>query len=229
MKTPTTRRFRALLGRRPDALLITGSGYSPGALQLLIEARIPVVEVWDISSRPIDMVIGFDHAHIGAEVATFLLAKGYERFASLSARDSRALARAHGFTKRIAAAGRTVVWEQTTYAPSTAMAGRDGMRDLLPLLDQPCGLFCSSDLMAFGVVTEARVQGVGIPERLGVVGFGNFEFSAVNEPPITTVSPEGPGTGRSAAGLLLRRLAGEGPRDSDRVQVPFRIVERATT
>ncbi|MFL5257148.1 MAG: LacI family DNA-binding transcriptional regulator [Rhodopila sp.] len=221
--------FRALLGRRPDALLITGSGYSPGALQLLIEARIPVVEVWDISSRPIDMVIGFDHAHIGAEVATFLLAKGYERFASLSARDSRALARARGFTKRIAAAGRTVVWEQTTYAPSTAMAGRDGMRDLLPLLDQPCGLFCSSDLMAFGVVTEARVQGVGIPERLGVVGFGNFEFSAVNEPPITTVSPEGPGTGRSAAGLLLRRLAGEGPRDSDRVQVPFRIVERATT
>ena len=57
--------FRALLGRRPDALLITGSGYSPAALQMLIEAHIPVVEVWDVSSRPIDMAIGFDHAHVG--------------------------------------------------------------------------------------------------------------------------------------------------------------------
>src|SRR3954471_1154816 len=91
--------FRAMLGRRPDALLITGSGYSPGALQMLIEAHIPVVEVWDVSSRPIDMVIGFDHAHVGAEVASYMLAKGYERFASLSARDSRALSRARGFTE----------------------------------------------------------------------------------------------------------------------------------
>jgi LacI family gluconate utilization system Gnt-I transcriptional repressor len=221
--------FRALLGRRPDALLITGSGYSPGALQLLIEARIPVIEIWDVSSRPIDMVIGFDHAQIGAEVAAFLLAKGYQRFASLSARDSRALARARGFIQGVTAAGKTVIWEQATSAPSTASAGREGMRTLLPMLDQPCALFCSSDLMAFGVVTEARVQGVVIPGQLGVIGFGNFEISAMNEPPITTVSPEGTGTGRSAAVLLLRRLAGEGPRDSDRVKVPFRIVERATT
>ena len=51
----------------------------------------------------------------------------------------------------------------------------------------------------------------------------------MNEPPITTVSLEGVSTGRSAAAFLLRRLAGEGPRDADRVQVPFRIIERATT
>jgi LacI family gluconate utilization system Gnt-I transcriptional repressor len=51
----------------------------------------------------------------------------------------------------------------------------------------------------------------------------------MSEPPITTVSLEGAGTGRSAAAFLLRRLAGEGPRDGDRVQVPFRILPRATT
>jgi LacI family transcriptional regulator, gluconate utilization system Gnt-I transcriptional repressor len=221
--------FRALLGRRPDALLITGSGYSPGALQLLLEARIPVVEVWDVSTRPIDMAIGFDHVHVGAEVATFLLSKGHDRFAILSARDSRALSRARGFRETVAKAGKPVVWEQTTLSPSTAASGREGLRALLPVLDQRCALFCSSDVMAFGVVTEARVQGVMLPEHLAVVGFGNFELSAMNEPPITTVSPEGTGTGRSAAGFLLRRLGGEGPRDSDRVQVPFRIVERATT
>lgn len=221
--------FRALLGRRPDALLITGSGYSPTAWQMLIEAHIPVVEIWDVSNRPIDMMIGFDHAQVGAEVAAFFLAKGHERFAVLTARDSRALTRARGFTDAVTKAGGTVVLDQQMPAPSTIGAGREGLRALIPFLDQRCALLCSSDLMAFGVVTEARVQGVPVPEHLAVCGFGNFELSAMNEPPITTVSLEGVSTGRSAAAFLLRRLAGEAPRDADRVQVPFGIIERATT
>ncbi len=220
--------FRALLGRRPDALLITGSGYSPGALQMLIEARIPVVEVWDVSSRPIDMVVGFDHVRVGAEVAAFLCAKGHDRFAVLAADDSRALARARGFTEAVSKAGGTLVLHQAIPAPSTIAAGRQAMRALLPLLDQRCAVFCSSDMVAFGVLTEARVQGVMVPEQLAVCGFGNLELSEMNEPPMTTVSLDGVGTGRSAAAFLLRRLAGEGQRDSDRVQVPFRIIERAT-
>jgi LacI family gluconate utilization system Gnt-I transcriptional repressor len=221
--------FRALLGRRPDALLITGSGYTPVALQLLIEARIPVVEIWDLSSRPIDMLIGFDHAQVGAEVAAHFATKGHQRYATLSAGDPRALKRSRGFTEAVLRSGGSVVLQQVKPAPSTIAAGRDGVRALLPLLDQRCALFCSSDLMAFGAVTEARVQGIVVPDQLAVCGFGSFELSAMNEPPITTVSLEGAGTGRSAAAFLLRRLAGEAPRDADRVQVPFRIIQRATT
>jgi LacI family gluconate utilization system Gnt-I transcriptional repressor len=220
--------FRAILGRRPDAMLITGSGYSPTALQMLIEARIPVVEIWDVSSRPIDMMIGFDHAQVGAEVAAFLRAKGHDRFATMVASDTRAQARSRGFTHAVAEFGGTLVMDKVLPAPSSIAAGREGLRALLPLLDQRCGLFCGSDLHAFGAVTEARVQGVAVPERLAICGFGNMELSEMNEPPITTVSLEGVGTGRSAAAFLLRRLAGELPRDGDRVQVPFHIVERAT-
>jgi LacI family gluconate utilization system Gnt-I transcriptional repressor len=221
--------FRALLGRRPDALLITGSGYSPAAWQMLIEAHIPVVEIWDVSSRPIDMVIGFDHAQVGAEVAAFLLAKGHDRFAVLTAGDSRALARARGFKQAVVKAGHAIVADDVVPAPGTILAGREGLRGLLPLLDRRCAVLCSSDLVAFGVVTEARVQGIAVPDRLAVCGFGNFELSAMSEPPITTVNLEGTGTGRAAAAFLLRRLSGEGPREADRVQVPFRIIGRATT
>jgi LacI family transcriptional regulator, gluconate utilization system Gnt-I transcriptional repressor len=221
--------FRALLGRRPDALLITGSAYSPAALQMLIEAHIPVVEIWDISSRPIDMVIGFDHVRVGAEVAGFFRARGHDRFATLTASDSRASARSRGFTEAVAKLGGVVVSSRVTGAPGTIAAGREGLRALLPMLDQRCALFCSSDLMAFGAITEARVQGVAVPERLAICGFGDLELSALNEPSITTVNVEGVQTGRSAALLLLRRLAGEAKRDDDQVQVPFRIIGRAST
>lgn len=220
---------RALLGRRPDALLITGSSYSPSAMQMLIEAQIPVVEIWDVSARPVDMVLGFDHAQVGAEVARFFHAAGHRRFATLGADDSRAVARARGFVEAAAALDGTVVRQITVPAPSTIAAGREGARMLAADLGERCALFCGSDLMAFGALTEAQVQGIGVPERLAICGFGNFELSAQSHPPITSVSLESAETGRSAAALLLRRLAGEPPTDADRVQVPFSIVERATT
>src|SRR4051794_36145428 len=201
--------FRALLGRRPDALLVTGSSYSLAALQMLVEARIPIVEIWDASARPIDMVIGFDHARVGADVAGFFHRKGHTRYATLMASDSRAVTRARGFTKEVARLGGTVVSEQVLPAPSTIAAGREGLRNLLPHLQERLALFCSSDLLAFGAVTEARIQGIGVPDPLAVCGFGNFELSEMNEPSITTVNTEGVQTGRNAAAVLLRRLAGE--------------------
>jgi LacI family gluconate utilization system Gnt-I transcriptional repressor len=175
------------------------------------------------------MVIGFDHVRVGAEVAGFFRAKGYDRFASLAASDSRALARGRGFTEAATNSGGTVVAALTTPAPSTIAAGREGLRAMLPLLDRRCALFCSSDLIAFGVVTEARVLNISIPEQLAICGFGNLELSALNEPSITTVSVEGTKTGHSAAALLLRRLAGGEQRDNGQLQVPFRIIERAST
>jgi LacI family transcriptional regulator, gluconate utilization system Gnt-I transcriptional repressor len=188
--------FRAILGRRPDAMLITGSGYSPAALQMLIEARIPVVEIWDVSARPIDMMIGFDHAQVGAEVAAFLRERGHERFAAMVASDTRAQARARGFTQAVAGFGGTLVMDQVLPAPSSISAGREGLRALLPFLDQRCGLFCGSDLHAFGALTEARVHGIAVPDRLAICGFGNMELSEMNEPPLSPVSLEGGVSGR---------------------------------
>jgi LacI family gluconate utilization system Gnt-I transcriptional repressor len=195
---------------------------------MLIEAGIPVVEIWDVSSRPLDMVIGFDHARVGADVAAYFLAKGHKRFASLTAGDSRALARAAGFRAAVLAGGGAMTAERVVGTPSTIAAGREGVKALLPELGEGCALLCSSDFLAFGAVTEARVQGIAVPGRLSVCGFGDFELSAMSEPSITSVSLEGPGTGRSAAAFLLRRLAGGAPREGERVQVAYQIIERAS-
>ena len=81
--------FRALLGGVPTRCSSPDQAYSPAAWQMLIEAHVPVVEIWDVSSRPIDMLIGFDHAQVGAKVAACFLAKGHDRFATLTARDFR--------------------------------------------------------------------------------------------------------------------------------------------
>jgi LacI family gluconate utilization system Gnt-I transcriptional repressor len=219
---------RTLLGRRPDAMLITGAAYTPAAWQLLMEANIPIVEVWERTNRPIDMAVGFDHAELGATVAAYFLAKGHDRFAAFTAGDSRALTRTRGFTDRVRLAGAEVIGTSVTPAPSTIGAGREALRGIRDQLTRRTAIFCSSDQLAFGAITEARQHGIAIPDRLAVCGFGNFELSAASDPPFTTVSVESVTTGRVAAEMLLRRLVGERPRESDRVKVPYAVVERAT-
>lgn len=221
--------LRALLGRRPDALLITGAEHSRATRQMLVEAHVPIVEIWDISADPIDMLVGFDHAEVGAAVASHFYARGYRRFATISADDPRALLRMDGYVEALQRFGGEMVARSVIPAPSTIMAGRCTLRGLLSALSERTALFCSSDLLAFGAMTEARMHGIAVPDRLGICGFGNFELSAAAEPPFSTVNVEGTETGSLAAGFLLRRLAGEPRREDDRLHVPFRIVERGST
>jgi LacI family gluconate utilization system Gnt-I transcriptional repressor len=219
--------IRALLGRRPDALLLTGVDRPPEVRRMLADSAIPVVEIWDVTEEPTDMLVGFGHAEVGAAVARMFAAKGHVRYAAVGAADDRAQARMEGFRGQVLRDGFELLPMETTAAPSTIMAGRDAVRRLLPQLDRPTAMCCSSDLLAFGAVTEARMQGIAVPDRLAICGFGNFELGAASEPPISTVNVEGDTMGRTAAGFLLDRLGGrDGPR---KTHVPFHIVERATT
>jgi len=220
---------RGLLARRPDAMLVTGADHPPPLRQMLAEAGIPIVEIWDVAPQPVDMLVGLDHVQAGAAVAALFLAKGIDRFAAFAASDARAQARRRGFTDAVRQAGGTVLADAVLPAPSTITAGRQAMSALASALTHLTVLFCSSDMLAFGAITEARVRGIDVPGRLAVCGFGNFELGAANEPPFSTVSVEGAEIGRTAAGFLLRRLSGAPAREDDRIHVPFRIIERAST
>ena len=217
----------ALLGRRPDGLLITGVTHSPATRQLLSEAGIPVVEIFDFAPDPIDTLVGFDHEAVGAAAAEYFLARGHDTFAMFAAADQRALARRRGFLRRASAAGARIIDAPMLPAPSTITAGRAAMRALAPRLARRTALFCSSDLLAFGAIIEAGQHGIAIPDPLAVCGFGDFEIAAVNEPPFTTITVEAARIGHDAAEIILMRLAGDNAQRC--VEVPFRIVQRASS
>jgi LacI family gluconate utilization system Gnt-I transcriptional repressor len=231
--TSEARLVRAVLGRRPDALLVTGAAHDAPTRKMLANTAIPVVEIFDVTDDPIDMLVGVDHAAVGASVATYFHAKGFTRFAAFSASDPRARARGSAFAIAARRAGGTVLAETVIPAPSTIRAGRDALRALLPVMAQAAAaeervaLFCSSDLVAFGALTEARANGVAIPDRLAICGFGAFELSATCDPPFTTVSVEGARVGRHAANFVLDRLSGA--TGKPRVEVPFHIIERGSS
>jgi DNA-binding LacI/PurR family transcriptional regulator len=52
---------------------------------------------------------------------------------------------------------------------------------------RPTGVFCSSDLMAIGVLLEAAEHGLTVPQELSVIGFDGIEATAWTQPALTTV------------------------------------------
>jgi LacI family gluconate utilization system Gnt-I transcriptional repressor len=219
--------IRAVLARRPDWLMLTGAARSPAIRKLLHDSRMPVVEIWDTADDPTDVLVGFNHAEVGAAVADFFVASGHTHFATLSAGDPRGAARKQGFVDRVARHGLTLVAERVLPSPSGIQDGRAGLRAIASSLAPRTALFGSSDLVAFGVLTEARLLGLDVPRQLAVCGFGDFELSRAGSPAFTTVRVDGAEIGRIAAAQLLARINGAHP--AGRVLVPFEIIARETT
>jgi len=110
-------------------------------------------------------------------------------------------------------------------APTTGARGRAALAALLAGDDPVDAVFCSSDLLALGVLTEAQARGIAVPERLAVVGFGDLEFAADLYPSLTTVRIDGEAIGRLAAEFIAARAEGRAV-DQSVVDIGFSIVER---
>lgn len=113
----------------------------------------------------------------------------------------------------------------TISAPGTAAGGRAGLRALLADHPDIDAVFCSSDMVALGVLTEARLLGVDVPGRLAVVGLGDHPFAAELYPALTTVRIDGRAMGSIAANFLIDRIAGKHISEVVR-DIGFTIVER---
>ena len=217
--------LEAIIGRRPDGIFLTGIMQSSKGRTRLLASGIPVVETWDLTPTPIDMLIGFSHLDIGREVANFLIAKGRQRFALVSAGDERAMRRAAAFQNTVAQCGLREVFIDNVGASRSLKSGREALGRILSKVPDVDAIFCSSDLLAMGVVTEAMARGIRVPQQLSIVGFGDVPYVADMVPALTTVHINGGYIGRTAAGFLIDRAQGLVV-DEPIVDVGFAIVQR---
>ena len=69
--------------------------------------------------------------------------------------------------------------------------------------NRPDAIFAHHDIVAAGAMMALKALGLKIPEDVGVVGFSNWQFSSMIDPPLSTVSQPGFQIGETATKLLL--------------------------
>ncbi|MEX3941378.1 LacI family DNA-binding transcriptional regulator [Paraburkholderia sp. BR10937] len=215
----------AIIGRRPAGIVLTGVIHSEASRQKLRAAGIPVVETWDITRSPLDMLIGFSHTRVGEAAARYLRERGARHPAIVTPGDRRATMRAKAFIEAFASEREIPV----AAVPSPAHLG-DGRRALAQLLDdhpQIDAIFCGADIMALGVLMEAHARRLDVPGRLKVIGYGDQNFAADTDPPLTTIRIDGTKIGKLAASMLIEKIE-TGTSKRAKVDVGFTLIERGS-
>ncbi len=229
------RLVRSLLARRPQALVIAGTLHTASTRRMLLNADIPVVEIWDHPDAPLDKAVGFSNFEAGRAAARHLLSLGLRRLAAIGSeadgdvRDARGEARLQGFSAALREAG---VEDGTILrhgaAPVSYGHGAAAMSLLLREWPDVEGVFAVSDSSAFGALMECRRRGVEVPGQVSIMGFGDFEVGRECEPAISTIRVDAKGIG-ARAGELLRALFEGAGAGANALDLGIEVVPRGTT
>lgn len=200
---------RAFLGWSPAALVVTSHFHSPGTDKMLVEADIPVVEIWDYQPERSPMQVGFLHHEVGVRAARYLLDKGYQRIAFVqnsAAGDFSALERRDGYAQTLREAGR----EPWVFVPGSDATpfegGKQAMDALMNRTPRPDAIIFANDNVAAGGLLAGQRAGLRIPQDCAVVGFGDYAFAEMLLPSLTTIKPPARQIGEVAARRVLQAL-----------------------
>ncbi|HVY82202.1 MAG TPA: LacI family DNA-binding transcriptional regulator [Steroidobacteraceae bacterium] len=229
------RQLRNLLARRPEAIVVTGPIHRREPARMLMAADVPVIEIADLPSRPIDHVVGFSNYQAGRTAARYLIEKGFKRIAAVASStegevvDHRGEERVRGFEDELRLSGISTEFvlrhgkAPVSYSHGTAVAGI--LLERKPTVE---GVFAVSDLSAVGLVMECARRGVRVPEDLSVIGFGDFEIGREINPRLTTIHVDFRALGQRTGQIILELLSGQNAKTPRIVDVGLKVLERAS-
>lgn len=218
----------AFLGRQPDGLILAGVQHTKRLRTQLRAARVPVVETWELTDAPIDMIVGFSNFEAARRMTLALIERGYRRIAFAGVApdaEPRSGRRQAGYCDAVAKHGRDPVI--FTVAEESGLTIRSGANTMARVLGERAdvdAVFFANDFLALGALMECARRGIAVPDKVAVAGFGDFEVAQEVIPALTTVRIPGRDIGRRAASLLVDRLLGRNGENA--VDMGFEIVLR---
>jgi len=221
----------SLLRQKPAGIIVSGTQQSPQVREMIQSSGVPVVQIMELATDPIDMMVGFSHHQAGLKMTEHLIEMGYKRigFVGGGRFNNRALSRLEGFTEALRKANmfdaNLILIEDKAV---DAVMGRQAFRALHTRSPDVDAVFCNNDQLALGALFEAASLGLDVPEQIGIAGFNDSPVLAACNPSLSTVLTRRYEVGRAAIELLSRRL--EGDDDHTRViDVGFEIIKRDST
>ena len=220
---------RSLVDRRADGVLIMSSSVSDDWLdELVVSNTAGVVLDWAGRRMPGVSTIEVNFAPGIVAAAEHLLTLGHKRLAHvagpLNLKTSRD--RRDAFLSGLATGGIRPEDVLVATADLTIDGGRKAWRLLSEQRHAPTAVFCANDLMALGVLSAARKDGLRVPGDLSIVGLDDIWLASQFDPPLTTVALPRYEIGVLAMEMLLNLLSGQEP---ERRVVETSLVMRKST
>ena len=173
--------------------------------------------------------VGIDNRSAGAEVADFFVARGLRDLAAIHGplTSSATADRIAGFRDRSQEHGIALDGDAIISASGNdhLEIGYRAMAQLLARDRRPVGLFCASDLIAFGAHRKAIESGLSVPSDLTIVGFDDSPLNDWVAPWLSSVRVPYDRYGPAIVEAMTAMLDG---RRASSTLLPHRLVIRDT-
>ncbi len=221
--------IRFFQSRRVDGMILSiASEHHRDTLELLSQLETPFVVVdRDVPAELGASAVLSDHRTGMAEAVNHLLDLGHRRIAlvagSLDLRPGHA--RLAAMREAVAARGLT---DETVYLSGsfTAEHGEIATRELLDMPEPPTAIIVGGNQLLVGALRTIAARVIRLGGDISLVTCDDVPLAELYQPPIASVSRDSVTIGRTAAELLMRRLADDaGP---ETAILPTTFIARAS-
>lgn len=221
--------IKTVLSWQPAGLILTGRYHSQRATEMLRNAGIPIVEIWDLNSSPLDMSVGINHFDSGFDMGRYLIGCGYRKIGYVGTSHDTANAattRLDGFCKAVEGGSGEVVKQLCLHDTATYYPGFYGTEQLLASTRDVECIFYQNDAMAFGGLQYCHAQGLTVPKDIGIAGWGDLPIASVMGQRLTSMHIPHLKLGQTAAEMMMGRLSNEPVPNC--MDIGFRLIPGST-
>lgn len=221
----------AFLQQRVCGIVLHNTKHTDRARELIERARVPVIEIGNLTPRPLDMTVSYSNYAASRAMTLHLAERGYRKigFVTLPLKDNdRSIERRRGYLAALAELGRAEDPRVILEMPSGISAGADAIARLVEADEKPDAVFFAGDVLAIGALLECQRRGWAVPGRIAIATFDDVDLLRYVTPSITSVRIPRYEIGKRSAEVLLDRIGGKatGPQAVD---VGFDIVQRESS
>ncbi len=222
--------LRMILAERVDGAIFIPVPGSHGDLVQRVAARVPIVQIIRRQFEDIDSITA-DNFNGAREATEHLLDLGYQRIACVAGNFAVSSTRERLDGYKAALASRGIPFEPglvsafaTDPATSSAAAA-----SILGAPNRPDAVLALNHVQVFGFLKVARDLRIAVPKRLGIIAYDEMPWSALTDPPLTSISQPIGELARRAATLLIERMeAAELPAEPARIVFPVSMIDRCS-
>ena len=183
-------RLRSLVSRQVDGIIISPCHGERSAEAVRASARaIPVVQLDRFALDTHTDWVGVDDDAAQGLIMDHLAAQGVRSAAFISSEltNSSTELRRAGFFRHAERVGIRTRDEWTLLGDYSIDWGREASRSILAASTRPDAVVGADDLIALGVLQSCQALGLSVPGDVMVTGFDDIPFSALSNPPLTTI------------------------------------------
>ena len=207
--------IRKFLSYKPEGFIIVGTQHSQISTNMLLSSKLPIIETWNITDKPLDIVVGFSNFSAGHQITDYMINLNYKNIAFATPienhmkNENRSKKRLNGHVARMKVANLPITIFNYTRPMNHKLCGQEIYSQFKNNKTKIDCIICGSEVSGSGLLSEFLFKGVNIPKKIGIAAVGNAEITSLLHPQLTTMDFKVYEIGIISATNLIAKINGE--------------------